>query len=263
MKKRILSWLLIVCMVLALVPHTFAANTVTITATSNRDLDTQLEACSAFVEGTNDTEPRLKGGTRTWDVPLNIVLDGWTKAAGSDQAVTVFNRFDDMGYQYESPVTYVFNEPVTITVRNCSGPSFSLFSDGTETYPSVGHNFAQYIFNKSVTLNLEGCSFDNVYTQTHTYWIGLGYTNTVMTKWGFQFKDAYTVNLTNTNITGNFVGGVYKTAARGNPDKGGSAVTEIKSDWLGGFDSGVTVNLNGSTVGGYIGPGTCHHAKHK
>ena len=250
MKKRMLSWLFVLFMVISMVifmaPDTLAASI------SPNEIPDQP---STTVQGSSSIDERLRGGTRTWNVPLDIKVSNITKTE-ADQSVTVFSRYDDNHYQYESPWTYVFNQPVNITVENCKAPRFSLISDGMETNPSVRHNFVKYVFNAPVTLNITGSTFTDMWTQTHgKYWVGLGYTQTVMTNWGVEFNDTYTINLKDSSVTGNMVCGVEKSQVRGNPDRKGDVVTTIRSDWSASMQKGVTVNLNNSSVFGSLTTG--------
>lgn len=188
--------------------------------------------------------------TRTWNMPINIVISGKSEPFDSSSWNHTIGGLEMLDTNKE-PITYIFNKPVNITIDNCSGTEVQLVRrDMRSTY-------GRWIFNAPVTFTVRNSRFDYI-RGMQTYPTGGEFYSEREKNWGVEMNDTYTINIENCQK--------YTSSAKGIELVGGSKKQGIRDSsytgiatevWKTGVHQGLTMNVKDTdvftlTVGHYI-----------
>lgn len=187
--KRI--FLLLMLAGLALSLEAFAMETNWINENSDLKTDSETDS-SLHIEQLADTDTE----TVTFNDAVNITLENQTLP--DDPNGRLF-ALGNSPMEYNKNYTYIYNAPVTVTIKNCSARSFSLIQ---------GEEWDSYIFNSTVTVNVEGSTIRHFYglRDISGFYSG-NYKELYNTT---QLNSDYNINLKDCVITESFNSGVYK-----------------------------------------------------
>ena len=178
--------------------------------------------------------------TRTWDVPVNIEINGKSQPFDSSSWSHTMGGLEALESSKEA-ITYTFNKPVNIVVDGCQGTELQLIRrDMTSTYGS-------WIFNAPVTFTIKNSNFDYIQCM-QVYASGGEFYSERNKKWGVQMNDTYTINVENcqkysSSSTGiEFIGGSKKMTVRQ------SSADVTKDEWKAGVQKGLNINLKNTNV---------------
>ena len=178
--------------------------------------------------------------TRTWDVPVNIEINGKSQPYDSSSWSHTMGGLEALEAGKEA-ITYTFNKPVNIVVDRCQGTELQLIRrDMTSTYGS-------WIFNAPVTFTIKNSNFDYIQCM-QVYASGGEFYSELNKKWGVQMNDTYTINVENcqkysSSSTGiEFIGGSKKMTVRS------SSADVTKDEWKTGVQKGLNINLKNTNV---------------
>lgn len=178
--------------------------------------------------------------TRTWDVPVNIEINGKSQPYDSSSWSHTMGGLEALEAGKEA-ITYTFNKPVNIVVDGCQGTELQLIRrDMTSTYGS-------WIFNAPVTFTIKNSNFDYIQCM-QVYASGGEFYSELNKKWGVQMNDTYTINVENcqkysSSSTGiEFIGGSKKMTVRS------SSADVTKDEWKTGVQKGLNINLKNTDV---------------
>ena len=178
--------------------------------------------------------------TRTWDVPVNIEINGKSEPFDSSSWSHTMGGLEALESSKEA-ITYTFNKPVNIVVDGCQGTELQLIRrDMSSTYGS-------WIFNAPVTFTIKNSNFDYIQCM-QVYASGGEFYAERNKKWGVQMNDTYTINVENcqkysSSSTGiEFIGGSKKMTVRQ------SSADVTKDEWKTGVQKGLNINLKNTNV---------------
>ena len=186
------------------------------------------------VDGSQEVE------SRTWDVPINIVMKNCetTTASGGNDSLGGMEILDVI----KGPITYIFNQPVNITVDGGSASAMSLIRS------NMTSNYSKWIFNAPVTFTIKNGEFS--YINGMQVLNGYNYFTEKGKNWGVEMNDTYTMTVDNcTDVT------AINAAGKKNRERTWSSNNGRVDDFSCGFKKGLTLNVKDTEVSDSIVPG--------
>lgn len=178
--------------------------------------------------------------SRTWDVPINIVMKNCetTTSSGGDDSLGGLEALDvNKGH-----LTYIFNQPVNITVDGGSASAMSLIRS------NMVSNYSKWIFNAPVTFTVKNGEFP--YINGMQVLNGYNYYTEKGKNWGVEMNDTYTMTVENcTDVT------AINGAGKKNRTRTWSSQNGRVDDFSCGFKKGLTLNVKDTDVSDSIIPG--------
>lgn len=218
--------------------ETAADGTLTVTSDGVESAMPGLMAASTVVY--HDLDGSQEVESRTWDVPINIVMKNCetTTTSGGNDSLGGLEALDvNKGH-----LTYIFNQPVNITVDGGSASAMSLIRSNQVS------NYSKWIFNAPVTFTVMNGEFP--YINGMQVLNGYNYYTEKGKNWGVEMNDTYTMTVENCkNVT------AINAAGKKNRTRTWSSQNGRVDDFSCGFKKGLTLNVKNTEVSDSIIPG--------